>query len=203
MRWLDFALGAPLLFLLGLARRKRVFPGHPARVAFLRTAAIGDTVLMAACTRSLKATWPEMNLDKKIWVIDKNRMKAGKEHRIPLSSAAIELLEELNQQRSSQYVFPGKKRGKPLSNMSMTLTLRRMDHGHITVHGFRSTCRDWIAEKTNYPQRVAETALAHRLKDGAEAAYQRGDLLEKRAAMMQAWSDYANSEKSNVVAIVS
>ena len=83
--------------------------------------------------------------------------------------------------------------------MSMTNVLKRMDRGEPTVHGFRSTFRDWIAEKTNYPQRVAETALAHKLKDGAEAAYQRGDLLQKRNQMMQAWADYCFSQKSKVV----
>lgn len=166
----------------------------------LAAKALTLTILCATRTsETLFATWPEIDLKKKTWVIPASRMKAEKEHRIPLSTAAVALLEALKAEAASDFLFPGMKLGKPLSNMSMTNVLRRMDRGDLTVHGFRSTFRDWIAEKTNYPQRVAETALAHKLKDGAEAAYQRGDLLEKRSQMMHAWADYCLSKKSKVV----
>lgn len=152
------------------------------------------TILCATRTNeTLKAEWSEFDFNKNIWVIPKERMKTKKEHRIPLTLKTVEILKNLNDVTTSKYLFPGMRKGKPLSNMSMTLVLRRLDYGHITVHGFRSTFRDWVAEQTNYPQRVAETALAHKLKDGAEAAYQRGDLLKKRAEMMNDWSNYVIS----------
>ena len=160
------------------------------------------TILAATRTsETLNATWSEFELDKATWTIPKSRMKAGKAHRIPLSGPALQLLKALPRDEGAVYVFPGQRKGKPLSNMSMTNVLRRMGRGDLTVHGFRSTFRDWIAEKTNYPRRVAETALAHKLKDGAEAAYQRGDLLEKRAEMMEAWARYCFPKKSKVVPI--
>jgi integrase len=157
------------------------------------------TILCATRTsETLNATWNEFDLEKKIWIIPADRMKAEKEHRVPLSDKAITLLRG-QEGLDPLYVFPGSKKGKPLSNMSMTTVLRRMERGDITVHGFRSTFRDWIAEKTTYAQRVAETALAHQLKDGAEAAYQRGDLIEKRVALMQDWADFCFKTKSTKV----
>jgi integrase len=166
----------------------------------LAARALTLTILCATRTsETLNAEWSEINMETKVWTIPKERMKQNKTHRVPLSNQAITLLEDLKSTGRSNFVFPGSKRGKPLSNMAMTICLSRMGRGDITVHGFRSTFRDWVAEKTNYPQRVAETALAHRLKDGAEAAYQRGDLLEKRKQMMDAWAQYALPETSNVV----
>ena len=160
------------------------------------------TILTATRTsEALNTTWDEVNLQKKVWVIPSSRMKAGKEHRIPLSSSAVALLNDLKTGQNSPFIFPGMKNGKPLSNMAMTNVLRRMERADLTVHGFRSTFRDWIAERTNFPQRVAETALAHKLKDGAEAAYQRGDLLEKRKELMEAWADYCLPKASNVTRI--
>jgi len=150
------------------------------------------TILTASRTSEvLNANWDEFDLKKAMWIIPSDRMKAGKEHRIPLSPAAIKLLEGLRSDSGSEgHVFPGQKRGKSLSNMAMTKVLHRMGRKDITVHGFRSTFRDWIAEQTSFPQRVAETALAHRLKDGAEAAYQRGDLFDKRRDLMAVWAEY-------------
>lgn len=164
--------------------------------------ALTFTILCAARTsETLFAIWNEIDFEKQVWTIPPERMKAEKEHRVPLSANAIALLRD-QEGIDSVYVFPGSRAGKPMSNMSMTSVLRRMERGDITVHGFRSTFRDWIAEKTNYAQRVAETALAHQLKDGAEAAYQRGDLMEKRAALMQDWADYCfKTESTNVVSL--
>ena len=166
----------------------------------LSAKALTLTILCATRTsETLNATWSEIDLGKKTWTIPASRMKAEKEHRIPLSKSAEKLLKDLQANKTSEFIFPGMKYGKPLSNMCMTTLLSRMDRRDITVHGFRSTFRDWIAEKTNYPQRVAETALAHKLKDGAEAAYQRGDLLAKRVELMEAWSRYCLHENLKIV----
>lgn len=164
----------------------------------LAALALRFNILTAARTgQCLKATWEEIDLEKKIWTISKGRMKMRKEHRVALSQAAVDLLEQLPQLNS--FLFPGTKLNKPLSSMAMSMVLRRMGRTDITVHGFRSTFRDWIAEQTHYPARVAETALAHQLKDKAEKAYQRGDLIKKRFEMMEAWASYCDSHKAKVV----
>lgn len=136
------------------------------------------------------ATWAEFDLDAALWVIPAERMKAKREHRVPLSAAALALLQSLP--RMGDLVFPGTKPGKPLSDMSLTAVLRRMKRGDITVHGFRSSFRDWCAESVanSFPREVCEHALAHSLPDKVEAAYRRGDLIEKRTMLMQAWADY-------------
>jgi integrase len=122
-------------------------------------------------------------------------MKAGKEHRVPLSGRALAILDQAQRGRmpESRYVFPGGKAGKPLSNMAMTEVVRRMERGDITVHGFRSTFRDWAAERTNFPNEVVEMALAHAVGDKVEAAYRRGDLFEKRRRLMAEWAAYCNA----------
>ena len=134
------------------------------------------------------ATWAEF--DAGLWVIPAARMKMGREHRIPLPTAAVELLGKMP--RLGDLVFPGIKKDKPLSDMSLTAVLRRMERNDITVHGFRSSFRDWCSESVanSFPREVCEHALAHSLPDKIEAAYRRGDLIEKRALLMQAWSDY-------------
>jgi integrase len=139
------------------------------------------------------ATWAEIDLDAALWVIPAGRMKARREHRVPLSDAALALLR--NMPRLGDLVFPGTKPGKPLSDMSLTAVLRRMNRGDITVHGFRSTFRDWCAESVanSFPREVCEHALAHSLPDKVEAAYRRGDLIEKRKLLMQAWADYCGA----------
>ena len=136
------------------------------------------------------ATWAEFDLDAALWVIPAERMKAKREHRVPLSAAALALLETMP--RMGDLVFPGAKPGKPLSDMSLTAVLRRMKRSDITVHGFRSSFRDWCAESVanSFPREVCEHALAHSLPDKVEAAYRRGDLIEKRIMLMQAWADY-------------
>ena len=134
------------------------------------------------------ATWAEFGAG--LWVIPAARMKMGREHRIPLPTAAVELLGKMP--RLGDLVFPGIKKDKPLSDMSLTAVLRRMERNDITVHGFRSSFRDWCSESVanSFPREVCEHALAHSLPDKIEAAYRRGDLIEKRALLMQAWSDY-------------
>lgn len=135
-------------------------------------------------------TWAEIDLDAGLWVIPGHRMKAEKEHRIPLSTAALAILKATP--RLGDLVFAGRHHGKPLSDMSLTAVLRRMERRDITVHGFRSTFRDWCAESVanSFPREVCEHALAHSLPDKVEAAYRRGDLIEKRTMLMQAWADY-------------
>ena len=150
------------------------------------------------------ATWAEFDLDDgKVWTIPADRMKAGKEHRVPLSDATVGMLNAVPRVEGTAFVFPA-PRGGALSDMALTATLKRMGHHGITQHGFRSTFRDWAGETTAYPREVIEHALAHQLKDAAEAAYQRGDLLEKRARLMADWSKYcatARRSGANVVPI--
>lgn len=136
------------------------------------------------------ATWSEIDLAAELWVIPAERMKAGREHRVPLSSAALTLLNAMP--RFGELIFPGRQDDKPLSDMSMTTVLRRMNRSDITIHGFRSTFRDWCSESVAnaFPREVCEHALAHSLPDKVEAAYRRGDLIEKRTLLMQAWADY-------------
>ncbi|WP_417447294.1 tyrosine-type recombinase/integrase [Kangiella sp.] len=132
------------------------------------------------------ATWDEIDFDNKVWIVPAERMKARKEHRVPLSSGALKILEELPRVAGGNLVFPG-QRGKQMSDMTLTAVLKRMDRKDLTQHGFRSTFRDWAGETTSFPREVIEHALAHKLKDQAEAAYQRGDLLQKRRLLMEDW----------------
>ena len=134
------------------------------------------------------ATWSEMDLDAGLWVIAGARMKAGREHRVPLSRQAVQLLRGQHQVVGCDYVFPSNRAGL-LSDMSLTAVMRRMRLDAVP-HGFRSTFRDWAAETTNYPNEVVEMALAHAIEDKTEAAYRRGDLLAKRSALMQDWANF-------------
>jgi integrase len=134
------------------------------------------------------AKWTEIDLDQAVWNIPADRMKAGREHRIPLSDAALELLRHLPRIDNSELLFPNTK-GAELSDMTLTAVLRRMGR-KITAHGFRSTFRDWAGETTAYPREVIEHALAHQLKDKAEAAYARGTLFNKRRKLMADWAKY-------------
>ena len=148
-------------------------------------------ILTAARTGEvIGALWGELDLADRLWTIPAERMKADKEHRVPLSDAAIAILEDLQRVRQGDYVFPGGRAGRPISNMAMTMTLRRMGRGELTVHGFRSSFRDWAAERTGFPAEVAEMALAHAVSDKVEAAYRRGDLFQKRQQLMDAWARY-------------
>ena len=117
-------------------------------------------------------------------------MKGGREHRVPLSTEAMAVLNKVGEGEPEGFVFAGRKK-RPLSNMALLMVLRRMGQGELTAHGFRSTFRDWAAERTNFPGEVAEAALAHVVGDKVEAAYRRGDLFEKRRRLMDAWGEFA------------
>jgi integrase len=156
--------------------------------------ALRFAILTAARTGEvIGATWREMDMASAVWTVPAGRMKASREHRVPLSSLALTVLRAAAQLRSDPHpdasVFPGKL-GKPLSNMAMLALLRRMGCADLTTHGFRSTFRDWCAESTNHPREVAEAALAHTLDDKVEAAYRRGDLMEKRSRLMADWAAF-------------
>jgi integrase len=143
--------------------------------------ALEFAILTAARTGEvIGAKWNEINLAERLWTIPPERMKAHKEHRVPLCDAAMAIVGEMGAIRSGDHVFPGGKAGRPLSNMAFLMLLRRMARGDLTGHGFRSTFRDWAAERTGFPAEVAEMALAHAVGDKVEAAYRRGDLFQKR-----------------------
>jgi integrase len=146
-------------------------------------------ILTAARTGEvIGARWSEVNFDDRLWTVPAERMKAGKEQRVPLSDAALAILERMSKIRQGDLIFPGSRTRRPISNMAMAMTLRRMGRSDLTVHGFRSTFRDWAAENTDFPSEVAEMALAHIVSDRVEAAYRRGDLFHKRRQLMDEWS---------------
>lgn len=154
-------------------------------------------ILTAARTgEAIGAEWSEIDLETGIWTIPDSRMKAEVEHRVPLSDAALAILKNLPRIDGNKYLFPGLKPKRPLSNMACLNLLKRMDRADITVHGFRSTFRDWAAEQTAFPREVAERALAHTVSDKVEAAYQRRDLFDKRQKLMDAWADYCETDSS-------
>jgi integrase len=158
--------------------------------------ALEFTVLTAGRTgETIGATWSEIDLAGKRWTIPASRMKAEKEHRVPLSDRAVEILKFLPREDGNEHVFIGPKSGGPLSNMAMAAVLRRMGRSHITVHGFRSTFRDWAAERTNFPREIVEAALAHAIDNRVEAAYRRGDLFEKRRRLTDAWAKFCGSRR--------
>jgi integrase len=165
--------------------------------------ALTFTILTAARSGETRGmTWAEVDLDNGVWTIPAQRMKAAKEHSVPLTLTAIAQLGE--QGAETDLVFGSEtKAGKPISDMSMTALLRRMEYDNITVHGFRSTFRDWAGETTSFPREVIEAALAHGIKDKAEAAYARSDLFDKRRDLMQAWSSMTAASKfsSNVISM--
>lgn len=157
-------------------------------------------LLILTATRTgeaLGAEWSEIDLKAGVWTIPATRMKAGREHRIPLSRQAASVLKEVRFLGSPRWVFPGQRPDKPLSNMTMLKLLQGMGHTQITVHGFRSTFRDWAAEQTDYAREVAEAALAHTIGDKVEAAYRRGDLFEKRSRLMQLWANFVSTTGSD------
>ena len=149
-------------------------------------------ILTAARSGEVRGmTWGEINLDEAVWIVPAERMKAKREHRVPLSVRVIEVLRSLPVV-AGELVFPGMRDGSPLSDMTLTAVLKRMGRADLTAHGFRSSFRDWAAEHTNYPREVAEMALAHTIGDKVEAAYRRGDLFEKRRRMMEDWSRFCD-----------
>lgn len=188
-----------------LPKRQKLSRGHhaampyfvlPAFLARLRereavaALALEFTILTAARSGEvLGARWSEIDLEAKVWTVPAARMKGGREHRVPLSGRAVWIIERLAEVRSSDFVFPGQRSGKGLSGMAMEMVLRRMK-SDVTVHGFRSSFRDWAGDATSFPRELAEAALAHVAGDETERAYRRGDALEKRRGLMQAWADY-------------
>jgi len=195
-----------------LPARQKLTRGHhaalgyndlPAFMAELRSrkslAALALEIAILTATRSgevLNAKWEEFDLEKAIWTIPAHRMKAGLAHRVPLASRPLEILKTTPRLDHNPHVFPGNARGKPLSGMAMTMQLRRMKRDTITVHGFRSTFRDWASEQTSFPHETCEHALAHRVSDKAEAAYRRGDQFDKRRKLMEAWAAFCEPRAS-------
>jgi integrase len=182
----------------------------PGFVAELRAAdnisalALEFTILTAARTGEVVgARWSEIDFAAKVWTVPPVRTKSGREHRVPLTGRAVEILANLPREDGNDHVFIGARRGKGLSNMAMLELLRGMVENGLTVHGFRSSFRDWAGERTNFPRELAEAALAHVLPDKTEAAYRRGDALEKRRQMMAAWARYcaAPSATGDVVSM--
>jgi integrase len=167
------------------------FMGDLRERAGVAAAALEFLILTAARTSEvIGARWEEMDLSSRTWVVPAERMKARAIHRVPLSNAALVVLERMRAIQQDEFVFPSTKKGKALSNMALLALLRRMKRTDLTTHGFRSTFRDWAAECTNFPQEVAETALAHTISNKVEAAYRRGDLFDKRRRLMDAWAEY-------------
>ena len=153
--------------------------------------ALEFTILTVARTgEAIGARWAEIDEEAHLWTIPAERMKAEREHRVPLSDAALAILSTLP--RRGEFVFAGDQAGRPISNMAMTMLARRMGRSALTVHGFRSSFSDWCAEQTNFPSEVREMALAHAVGDKVEAAYRRGDLFDKRRELAQAWARFCD-----------
>jgi integrase len=160
--------------------------------------ALQFAILTAARSGEVRgATWAEINLTEKVWVIPAERMKAKKEHKVPLSGPAIEILRELPREKNNAHLFIGSRR-HGLSEAAMSAVLNRMDRLDITVHGFRSAFRDWISERTSYPNHVAEMALAHAIGSAVEKAYRRGDLFDKRVRLMSEWAKFVTTEPAEI-----
>ena len=200
-----------------LAKPGKLSRGHHAAMAYRDVAAfvarlrardavagmaLEFTILTAARSGEvLGARWREFDLVAKVWAVPGSRMKAGREHRVPLSGRALAILEKLRAARAGEFVFPGQRPGRPLSGMSLEMLLRRMKVEDATVHGFRSSFRDWCGEETSFPREIAEAALAHVAGDATERAYRRGDALDKRRQLMEAWAAFCEFDaraKTNV-----
>lgn len=194
-----------------LLSRQKASKGHHAAMPFedvpsfmsrlrereaIAALALEFAILTAGRTSEvLEARWSEIDVAAKVWTIPAERMKAGREHRVPLVDRALEVLELAVKVRDSEYVFPGQKRGRPLSNMAMSMLMRRLDAETYTVHGFRSSFRDWAGDQTSFPRELAEAALAHVIGDETERAYRRSDALMKRRRLMEAWASYIGGKK--------
>ena len=191
------------------------YSGVPAFMSDLKrlssTSAAALRFLILTCCRTsevLKAQWSEIDLESRTWTIPASRMKARVEHRVPLSDQAIEVLRSVPKIAGNLHVFPGARQGKPLSGMALLMCMRKQGHGvngeksNAVPHAFRSSFADWAGEETAYPTNVVEAALAHRISNAVQAAYERGDKYRKRIELMQAWADYCDrAAASNVVPI--
>lgn len=200
-----------------LPKRQKLSRGHHAAVPYpqmpalwskiaevdgMGSIALRFLILTAARTGEVTgARWSEFDLAKPLWTVPAARMKAGREHRIPLSATALALVKQLYETRTGDLVFPGVKRGQAISSATMTKALSSAGGANFTVHGMRSAFRDWAGEETSFPEAVAEAALAHSVGDATVAAYRRGDALAKRAKLMGAWERFCTTPpaKSNVV----
>jgi integrase len=163
--------------------------------------ALEFAIITAARTGEvLFVRWDEIDLSAKIWTIPQSRMKAGRQHRVPLSDAALMILTQMQTVRQNEYVFPGDRRAV-LSNMALLMVLRRMRRPDITAHGFRASFKTWATERTNFAREVVEAALAHVVGNKVEAAYQRGDMFDKRRQLMGAWAKFCarTIDEDNVV----
>src|SRR5829696_8930363 len=195
-----------------LSKRRKLARGHlsalpypdvPKFVANLRerqaVAALALEFCILTASRSgevFGARWDEIDRNARVWTVPPDRMKGGREHRVPLSHRALEILDRVETIRTSDYVFPGKLRAAPLSAATMHQVLRRMNVENATVHGFRSSFRDWAGECTSFPREIAEAALAHVVGNDTEHAYRRGDALEKRRKLMEAWAGFLASPRA-------
>jgi integrase len=185
----------------------------PAFLVAMHEAPAGDAVKLACewliltasrTNEVVGACWSEIDRDAKTWTVPAGRIKAGREHKVPLSARCIEILdaaEKLSEGKPDELLFPGRSADVPLSNMAMLMLLRRMGRDDITIHGFRSTFRTWCAEKTNAPRQVAEAALAHVIENKVEAAYQRSDLFERRRRLMNSWAQFCTTKPASVAVI--
>jgi integrase len=159
--------------------------------------ALRFTILTAARSGEVRgARWAEIDTANAMWTVPASRMKAKKEHRVPLTAEALAALDKVRG-LDPDLVFPGQRRGRPLSDMTLTAVLKRMGRGDLTVHGFRSTFRDWAAERTNAPREIAELCLAHFVGNAIERAYRRSDLFDKRRALMDQWGRYCLSGRAS------
>jgi integrase len=175
---------------IGELRRRPALAAHALEFCILTAARSGEV---------LRARWSEIDLGKKLWTIPRNRMKAGEEHLVPLPERAVAILLEVREAREPHdFVFPGQRRNRPLSNMAMDMILRRMDVD-VTVHGFRSSFRDWAGNVSNFPRELAEEALAHVIGSKAERAYRRELAIDKRRLMMKAWAAYIEPGQGGAV----
>ncbi len=202
-----------------LPKRPKLTRGHHAALPYAEAAAffarltgerdsvssraLAFTILTAARSgETMGARWREFDLTANVWTVPGERMKAGREHRVPLTAEALAVLAEVaalapeGRERADAFVFPGARKGKPLSVMAMTMSLRDLDASAFTVHGFRSTFRDWAGEETDHAREVIEAALSHTVGDQVERAYRRGDALEKRRALMADWGRFLASTKA-------
>jgi integrase len=199
-----------------LPKRRKLTRGHHAAMAYAKVPAFLEAlrarpavaslalefaVLTAARTGEvLGARWDEIDAEAKIWTVPKARMKAEREHRVPLSDRALAVVEQARA-LGGEHVFPGRRRREPLSNMSLAMLLRRMNIESATVHGFRSAFRDWAGDETTFAREIVEAALAHAVGDQSERAYRRGDALEKRRAVMESWARFCCSLPGKVITL--
>jgi len=200
-----------------LAKRPKLVRGHHAALPFgeipqfmaslrerdaMAALALEFAILTAARSGEvLGARWAEIDFKQGVWTVPATRMKGGRSHRVPLSHPALAILKRLEVARHGDFVFPGQNSSKPLSGTALEMMLRRMKIEDATVHGFRSSFRDWCGEVSTFPRELAEAALAHVAGDQTERAYRRGDALEKRRTLMEAWAAYCEAKSGNVVSI--